>query len=210
MFKRCVLCGASAKSSGFCGPCWFDLPFYKPRGLNRVPAFCQEQFIAFDFVFPINKLIHRFKFKRDLAALNACAAALKEIFCKHLLTYSAIIPVPLGAERYLERGFNQASFLANTLGSGPGTPVLHRALKTQRGRKPVPQHSLNTRQARRRNVAGYFKSTPEIRVLSGRILLVDDVITSGATISEAAKALKVETSLPIDVVALAAPTDFFG
>ncbi len=210
MLRRCVLCGATATSSGFCGPCWFDLPFNEPRGLNRAPAFCQEMFIAFDFVFPINKLVHRFKFERDLAALHACAAALKEIVCKRLLTYSVIIPVPLGAGRYLERGFNQAGVLADALGSGLGTSVLHSALKTQRGRKPVPQHSLITRQARRRNVAGYFKSNPKVRALSGRILLVDDVITSGATISEAAKALKVETSLPIDVAALTTPTHFFG
>jgi ComF family protein len=96
----------------------------------------------------------------------------------------ALIPVPLHPGRFQERGFNQSEELARALARRIDRPVLKKALR--RARPTEPQTTLNTA-ARQRNVRGAFDAaqTP----LPRRVVLVDDVITTGATTAEASRAL---------------------
>ncbi|HDP34180.1 MAG TPA: ComF family protein [Candidatus Hydrogenedentes bacterium] len=118
--------------------------------------------------------------------------------------YDAIVPVPLYVTRLRERGFNQSLQLARLLDAAfPGTPV-DESLK--RIRPTTAQSSLASDQ-RARNVRGAFAVKGD--TLTGkRVLLVDDVITTGETVTECARALKRagEASVDAFAVALACPT----
>jgi ComF family protein len=113
-----------------------------------------------------------------------------------------VLPLPLARGRLAERGFNPAALLARELASSFGLALEPGAL--QRTRETRPQSGLD-HDARVRNVRGAFASAP---VVAGRhVALVDDVMTTGATLSAAAEALKRAGARQVDVWALARTLD---
>jgi ComF family protein len=117
-----------------------------------------------------------------------------------------LVPVPLNRWRLLRRRFNQAALLARELGRQTGLPyepqivTRPRRTRTQVGLKP---------EERRRNVSGAFAiaSGQEARITGRNIVLIDDVITTGATIEAIAKTLKSSGAARVDALALARATD---
>lgn len=147
-------------------------------------------------------LIHQFKFldRGDL----------KVLFGKWLAAAGApllgecdlIMPVPLHRRRLLWRRFNQSAMLAKEVGRSAGLPVIANGLR--RVRRTRPQIGLSEEQ-RRANVRRAFKLTTaaEAAVAEQRVLLVDDVITTGATVNACARVLKRAGATRVDVLALA-------
>lgn len=113
-----------------------------------------------------------------------------------------IVPVPLHYTRLVQRGFNQSAWLAQAIGQAAGRRVCVDALR--RTRRTPSQAGLSTR-ARRRNVTGAFEVRAGRRKLveGRRILLVDDVLTTGATLNACVRALKRAGARQIDVLVLA-------
>jgi ComF family protein len=108
----------------------------------------------------------------------------------------AIVPVPLSRARAVRRGYNQAALIARALGRAWHKPVRYALCRT---RNTLPQSDLAVDQ-RHGNVVNGFVAT---MALSGPVLLVDDVVTSGETVAQAAHALSACGATPVYVVAAA-------
>ncbi len=185
----CASCGLPLATSEIgeaasllCGACRIAAPTFDGARSYGLYAGALRQFIL------LLKFQHRERLGRRLGALLAPLWASFED-----LDGAWLIPVPLHPSRQQERGFNQAELLARGLireldGAGKGRPRLAcRALR--RTRATPPQTGLSIA-ARRENVRGVF-ATPDAEALRGRtIVLIDDVMTTGATLSESAAALK--------------------
>ncbi len=114
-----------------------------------------------------------------------------------------LMPVPLHWRRLMARRFNQSALLAHSVGDVSGAKVLLRGLR--RTRATPPQKEIPSIDARRRNVAGAFAVDEKYRaaVKGAHIVLVDDVLTSGATASACARVLKRAQASQVDVLVLA-------
>jgi ComF family protein len=113
-----------------------------------------------------------------------------------------IVPVPLHRWRLLRRRYNQAALLANALGKRERVPVAPDALVRKRN---TPSQGAMTTDGRWRNVRGVFALRPAARrhIADRRVLLVDDVMTTGATLEACARTLKKAGAAGVDVVTLA-------
>ncbi len=115
-------------------------------------------------------------------------------------TYDAIVAVPLAARRLRERGFNQAALLAQGYAAARNAVYVSRAL----ARRGVDaRQAASGRAARRGNVAHAFRVRKRERIRGKRVLLVDDVLTTGATADACARALRVAGALAVDVLVVA-------
>lgn len=116
-----------------------------------------------------------------------------------LTDWDALVPVPLHWLRRWRRGFNQAEVLARAVGRRHGLPVLRRALRRVRATPP----QQGGPEARRTNVREAFAVTVPVRVEGRRLLLVDDVFTTGATANACAGALLRAGAAEVGVLTLA-------
>ena len=215
--QRCRLCGGAARGLGVCAACRADLPWLpqarcpvcalpSPDGqvcgacLRHPPAW-QHTRAALLYDFPVDGLIGALKYRGDLSLaplLADCLAGNVEAGAVEVL-----LPLPLHPARLRARGFNQAVELARPLARRLGLPLLPSA--AQRVRDTPPQAGLD-RAARLKNLRGAFAVERE-RVKGRRIAVLDDVMTSGATLGELARALKQAGALEVEcwVIARALP-----
>jgi ComF family protein len=148
---------------------------------------------------PLREAIHAFKYARRRPLARPLADLLLEC-CPDppASDVAAIVPVPLAAERERDRGFNQATLLAERVGSVWRLPVRARWLR--RVRSTQPQSDLGAVE-RRANVDGAFVATS--RVMGRHVLLLDDVVTTGATITACATALRAAGARVVGALAVA-------
>lgn len=184
--ERCV--GELTPASGpRCRRCW------QPRAGDACldcavtpPAFDALR-SAFVYEGVAREVVHALKYRGMTSVVGPMASLLAAAVRQHQLEPEIIVPVPLSGLRQRLRGYNQAEALARALGRELGVPVRRRALA--RTRSTSPQARAPDAETRRRNVAGAF-TCREPRIAGRRVLLVDDVTTTGATLSECARALK--------------------
>jgi ComF family protein len=213
---RCAVCGAwpaqplcDGCRARFAGPrhrcerCALPLP----AGVRTCGACVREPppldacFAAVDYAFPWSGLVGRFKFQGEpgwAATLARCMGGVAGVD-QELACADAVLPMPLAPARLAERGFNQAWLLARQL-AGPKSDA-HLLLRL---RETGSQAALD-RAARQRNVEGAFGVEPlRANELKGRrVVLVDDVMTSGASLHAAARALRQAGAARVSAVVLA-------
>jgi ComF family protein len=196
--QQCLLCTANAAQRPLCDACHAQLPVLTPvrcpqcatptpRGelcgacLADPPAF-HAVTAAYRYAWPLATLIQQFKYSGNLALARVLA---ESIVATERAPVDLIVPMPLGPARLRERGFNQALELARFAGAQTRTPIAVDACRRVDDRPP--QASLPWRE-RAKNIRGAFIYNAD---LSGkRIAVVDDVMTTGATMHEIARTLR--------------------
>jgi ComF family protein len=163
----CPRCALPSPRGETCGRCLADPPHY------------DATVAALEYAFPADALVHSLKFRGELALAPLLGGFLSERITSGV---DFIIPVPLSRQRLKERGYNQAVEIARHLGHGK---LLVSAC--ERSRDTAPQLDLPFEE-RQRNVRGAFACTGNVKGFS--IAVVDDVMTTGATLDEMAKTLK--------------------
>ena len=198
--QDCALCGALAPSL-LCAPCHAELPPARAgcpqcaapgtaddlcgQCLRSPPQF-DATVSAFRYDFPLDRLVQSFKFNGNLAFSHLFAQALVEQVRGYPVP-NVIVAVPLAKARLLTRGFNQSALVAAEIAKALSVRCDNFGLlKT---RETVPQAGLD-RDARHKNVKGAFACSTPLTGLT--VAVVDDVMTTGATLSEAARALKAQ------------------
>ncbi len=185
----CLVCGIPLPGADnlYCANCQSNMPSYD---VSHIPLLYRE---------PVNHWIQHFKFNSDLVK----AKALSDLFCSSLhkhgfSSFDALIPVPLHPSRIRKRGFNQALWLAKQISQLTGIPVNNRLVR--RHKKTRPQHELKHRQ-RLNNLKGAFRLAD--RCHYKKVIIIDDVVTTGTTVNEIAYLLKSQGVDSVHVWAIA-------
>lgn len=166
----CPVCAEQAPGGAVCGACLADSPHF------------DATIAAFRYGFPADKLIQALKYQMRIAAADFFAAALLE---GPRPRGDLVMPLPLHPARLAERGFNQSVEIARSLARALKLPLDVEGCR--RNRDTPPQASLPWK-ARRKNIRHAFECTLD---LTGRsVIVVDDVMTTGATLDEFARTLK--------------------
>jgi len=186
-----------------CPVCWMPVlsPAEGPGAGGQPCPRCRRKRPAFEgarspFVYDgaAKRAVHALKYDGVSAVAPAMAAAMAGSLRDWVPPVAALIPVPLAGGRRRRRGYNQSQLLARAVARDAGLPVLSRAL-VRRHAAP-PQARSADEAARRANVAGAFAADAS-RLPAGGVLLIDDVMTSGATLDACARALRSAGSGPV-------------
>lgn len=195
----CDACQASIPvNHTCCRRCALALPspaHLCPRCTDELPPWTAA-WVPFRYAWPLNLLEARFKFRGDLA----CGRVLATMWARHacpLARPDCVVPVPLHAGRLRERGFNQAAELSTPLAAAWGLARQPGALLRTRATEPQSERDAAARQG---NLAGAFAAS---NVDGMCVAVVDDVMTTGATLRECTRALKAAGAREVQVWALA-------
>lgn len=210
-----------------CARCWSGIDFIRPPLCDRLgiplpydmggtmisalaaaepPAYGRARAVG-HYTGVLRELVHDFKFSDWHAARYLLARLMAEAGKELIEDADIVVPIPLSRRRLIARRFNQAALLGQHLGRT--SALAYEPFVLTRTRATPRQVGL-TRRERRLNVRGAFAVPSEARDrLSGRhVLLIDDVITTGATCNAAATALLRGGASGVDVLALAIVTDY--
>ena len=213
----CVVCAANiGRSEYLCGDCQrraprivapfcakCSEPFQGAITQTFRCANCEHRTLHFDCAVAayrsrglVRKLVHDFKYGSQRYLRYPLAAWLRETLDDERLRgrhFDLIVPVPLHPARQRERGFNQAALLAEILADSIQVPA---RLVLERTRYTTTQTAYD-RAERMENLAGAFRLRKNRDVRDLRVLLIDDVLTTGSTLSECARVLKVAGALSV-------------
>lgn len=181
---RCPLCAEPTSRGERCGHC-----------LTRAPHF-DGTIALYRYDFPVDRLIHAFKYGGQLALAGWLGHRLGDALTGHAC--DRIIPMPLHPARLKQRGFNQSGEIARAVSRRLRLPLDLSSCRRSRSTSPQAELPLKERGA---NVRGAFECVAD---LSGQsILLIDDVMTSGATLNECARVLKLHGAARVDAAVVA-------
>ncbi|HEY3497336.1 MAG TPA: phosphoribosyltransferase family protein [Polyangiaceae bacterium] len=179
--RECAACGVPLTTGeAFCGACG------RPRSVAPGEVAGVPLWVAGAYEPPLSLAIGRFKFERHAELAPRLAALLaSSLSALALAPGDVFVPVPLHPRRLVERGFDQAALLAAALARATRTRFAPRLLERARA---TEQQARLGRDERSANVGGAFR--PRARAPAGRVVLVDDVVTTGATIGACIAALE--------------------
>jgi ComF family protein len=221
----CLHCRQATEAAGsLCSACWGQVRFIErpycerlgtpfamdlgadgllsPEAVAEPPAYARARAVAEFDDGPVRELTHRLKYNDRLELAKPIGAWMARAGGELLLDADLLVPVPLHRRRLMSRRFNQANALAQAVSAACGVPVDPFLL--ERVKPTAPQVRLSRAQ-RESNVQGAFRVRKEIaaRAEGRKIVLVDDVMTSGATVNAASRALLRARAERVDVLVFA-------
>jgi len=199
----CISCGVVVQKSGkLCNTCWGDITFITDQSCsycdlpkefeidtpscflckNRTPSFSQIKAVC-TYGDVSTKLVTNFKFKDRQHLSKYMANAMYKRGQQMLEDVDMILPIPLHFWRFMRRRYNQSNLLASKLASLSGVDYTAKLLKRVKNTK---HQTRLKKDGRIKNIANAFKVMDEDTILGKNICLIDDVMTTGATMEEAA------------------------
>lgn len=223
--SQCLLCACTLDGELLCASCLYDLPHtygqllcqqcglridslsnFCGHCLGNPPEFTRS-FIPFSYQHPLDHLIHKFKYRRNLTSGKLLGHMLTDYLHhsaqgQHWIAPELIIPVPMHWLRRWQRGFNQAEILGRYVAHSLNIPMATHLI--QRTHKTPAQKELS-RTDRQKNLRKAFKITEKNRthIEGKRIALIDDVVTTTATVRELSQLLLKAGAKDVQVWALA-------
>lgn len=218
---RCLACGEIVgEPDSLCGPCWSaitffappwcsrcGLPFPHPMGEGAVCAECARERASWDRARAVmrydkhsRRLVLALKHGDRTHLAKALGGWMRRAGGEILDRADFIVPVPLHWTRLFARRYNQAGLLAHAIHAAGGPPVAPDWLVR---RRRTPSQGRLGALARTRNVRGAFALRPGRSVVGKRLVIVDDVLTTGATVEECARVLRREGAGFVGILTLA-------
>ncbi len=178
-FLHCQLChSATVAQHSVCLDCWHSLPWQK----DLIQKQDLSIWVACRYDYPINRIIHQFKYEQQLHYQALLAASLLQL---NLPKVQAIVPMPISHDRLTERGYNQTVLLAKILSKQLNIPIWQPLLR----HKQMQQKGLN-RLERLDNIQKQFFLARKPKKIYRRVLILDDVVTTGASLNALKQSLE--------------------
>ena len=221
----CLACRKAIEADGaLCAACWGQIGFIEkpycdrlgtpfaqdlgaeglisPEAMSNPPVYARARAVARFDDGPTRHIVHRLKYGDRMEMSKPMGAWMARAGAELLAQADLIVPVPLHRARLWSRRFNQSAALAKVISACCGVPVDMQALA--RIKPTISQVGL-TRRQRADNVQGAFRARDESRLslIDRNVVLVDDVLTSGATINAASRALLRGGARRVDVLVFA-------
>ena len=184
--RRCPFCGAVAGKELRCKKCLRSLPFTGEHAVREgtfgrcaAPLYYEDR---------VREAILQFKFKAKLGGLSCFGMLMAECAAEHYSgAFDAITWVPVSKKRLKKRGFDQTRYLTGSMCVDWHVAPIETLRKVADN---PPQSTLETEEQRRANVLGVYEAVNAEQFRGKRLLLVDDILTTGATLSECVRVLK--------------------
>ena len=184
--RRCPFCGAVAGKELLCNKCLRSLPFTGEHAVREgtfgrcaAPLYYEDR---------VREAILQFKFKAKLGGLSCFGMLMAECAAEHYSgAFDAITWVPVSKKRLKKRGFDQTRYLTGSMCVDWHVAPIETLRKVTDN---PPQSTLETEEQRRANVLGVYEPVNAEQFRGKRLLLVDDILTTGATLSECVRVLK--------------------
>lgn len=184
--RRCPFCGAVAGKELLCNKCLRSLPFTGDNAVREgtfgrcaAPLYYEDR---------VREAILQFKFKAKLGGLSCFGMLMAECAAEHYSgAFDAITWVPVSKKRLKKRGFDQTRYLTGSMCVDWHVAPIETLRKVTDN---PPQSTLETEEQRRANVLGVYEAVNAEQFRGKRLLLVDDILTTGATLSECVRVLK--------------------
>jgi ComF family protein len=187
--RKCPLCGLLADLSP-CESCWDEFVPSDPRMTTDDLAALNYRVTLYRYTGRAGQAVRLLKYRRSTSLTQRMTGEIADAVAGLSASVDAVVPVPIHWSRRCSRGFNQSELLCEG--------VAHRTDLLRRVRRTKPQAGLR-REERERNLIGAFWASPEVAGKS--ILLVDDVLTTGHTARECAKALRQAGAAEVGILA---------
>lgn len=217
---KCIICESISVEENICTDCWSNLtfitkpycykcsnPFNFENDEKALCGYCIMNEPKYDQALSIlkyddysKKLIHKFKYNDQLHILDYLSRLMLNLGHELIEKSDIIVPVAMHKQKLLKRGFNQSALLAAKIAQKTKLQYIPDLLIKQHNK--ASQAGLE-RKERLKNIQGNFQLNKDFDIKGKRIILIDDVITTGATVNECCKMLRKGKPAKIYVLTLA-------